>query len=156
VERFHRNAACERARSWASLDLDGELSQFERVLLGAHMRRCAPCAAAATDMQRATALLRAAPLALPASSFAPPPRRFPRRTTRTIGVRLLAATGLTAAAAALGVLAGTLERSGSTPPRASTADVAFLVNEDRLLRRVQPEMPVRQRALPPGRAGGNV
>ena len=34
---------CERARQWASTELDGELSSFERVLLHAHLDACPSC-----------------------------------------------------------------------------------------------------------------
>ena len=36
-------AMCERARAWASLRLDAELSEFEDALLTAHLRRCSAC-----------------------------------------------------------------------------------------------------------------
>jgi predicted anti-sigma-YlaC factor YlaD len=34
---------CERARQWASTEVDGELSSFERVLLHAHLDACPSC-----------------------------------------------------------------------------------------------------------------
>lgn len=34
---------CDRARHWASADVDGELSTFERVLLANHLDGCTPC-----------------------------------------------------------------------------------------------------------------
>ena len=34
---------CERARQWASTEIDGELSSFERVLLHAHLDACPSC-----------------------------------------------------------------------------------------------------------------
>ena len=37
------NGNCERAREWASLELDGELSTFERALLDAHLEGCRTC-----------------------------------------------------------------------------------------------------------------
>ena len=40
---------CERAREWASLRLDGELSELERALLDAHTRNCAACAEYVAD-----------------------------------------------------------------------------------------------------------
>jgi hypothetical protein len=37
------HAACDRAREWATADVDGELSSFERVLLNAHLAECPTC-----------------------------------------------------------------------------------------------------------------
>jgi hypothetical protein len=36
-------ANCEQSHSWISLELDGELSEFEQALLAAHLERCAAC-----------------------------------------------------------------------------------------------------------------
>jgi predicted anti-sigma-YlaC factor YlaD len=52
---------CERARQWASADVDGELSTFERVLLADHLERCASCAAFNSELRGLTSALRAAP-----------------------------------------------------------------------------------------------
>jgi anti-sigma factor RsiW len=48
---------------WASLRLDGELSELESALLDAHLGRCAECAAAAAAFGVASTTLRAEPLA---------------------------------------------------------------------------------------------
>ncbi|HEY7732900.1 MAG TPA: zf-HC2 domain-containing protein [Gaiellaceae bacterium] len=68
-----RPLLCERARGWASLAIDGELSEFERALMQAHLARCPDCAAFVDDVGVATAALRstepellAHPIALPA------------------------------------------------------------------------------------------
>ncbi len=53
---------CERARGWAALMPDGELSELERKLLGAHVQRCAACAHFALDVAAVAAELRAAAL----------------------------------------------------------------------------------------------
>ncbi|HSC48730.1 MAG TPA: zf-HC2 domain-containing protein [Gaiellaceae bacterium] len=53
---------CERARRWASADLDGELSSFERALLHDHLGRCAECRTFADSVSGFTTALRAAPL----------------------------------------------------------------------------------------------
>jgi predicted anti-sigma-YlaC factor YlaD len=52
---------CDRAREWASADVDGELSTFEHALLAAHLERCASCRAFSTDLRGLTTALRAAP-----------------------------------------------------------------------------------------------
>lgn len=52
---------CERARRWASAELDGELSSFERALLHDHLGRCADCRAFTDSVGGLTLVLRAAP-----------------------------------------------------------------------------------------------
>ncbi|HSB37859.1 MAG TPA: zf-HC2 domain-containing protein [Gaiellaceae bacterium] len=56
------NGDCERARQWASIELDGELSTFERVLLRAHLAHCPPCREFGAETTGLTHALRAAPL----------------------------------------------------------------------------------------------
>jgi predicted anti-sigma-YlaC factor YlaD len=57
--RLHPRS-CERAREWASLRLDAELSEFEQALLDAHLERCPPCAEYAGNVTTATKALRSA------------------------------------------------------------------------------------------------
>lgn len=52
---------CERARQWASLELDGELSTFEHALLEAHVSDCASCREFRAEIGSLTGVLRAAP-----------------------------------------------------------------------------------------------
>ena len=54
--RHVRPKSCDRARFWLSLQLDDELSGFERHLLGAHMRRCEDCCAYEVGLGVARAL----------------------------------------------------------------------------------------------------
>ena len=53
---------CERALQWASADVDGELSTFERALLEDHLGRCSSCRDFSRDVGGMTNALRAAPL----------------------------------------------------------------------------------------------
>jgi hypothetical protein len=53
---------CVRAREHISLRLDGELSEFERALLGAHLARCEACRRFEGDVRAVTERLRAEPL----------------------------------------------------------------------------------------------
>ena len=53
---------CERAREWASLRLDGELSELERALLEAHTKRCEACAAYVVEIGAITKAVRRADL----------------------------------------------------------------------------------------------
>jgi predicted anti-sigma-YlaC factor YlaD len=52
---------CDRARQWASLELDAELSGFERALLENHVAGCPSCAAFRDEVGGLTTALRAAP-----------------------------------------------------------------------------------------------
>ena len=62
MTRFPRGVLCERARSWASLAPDGELSELELKLLDSHLARCAPCGRFAVEVAALAAELRDAPL----------------------------------------------------------------------------------------------
>jgi ferric-dicitrate binding protein FerR (iron transport regulator) len=53
---------CERARHWASLEVDGELSPFELVLLESHTCACPGCREFREDIGRITTDLRGRPL----------------------------------------------------------------------------------------------
>jgi predicted anti-sigma-YlaC factor YlaD len=107
--RLHPRS-CERAREWASLRLDGELSEFEQALLDAHLERCAPCADYARNVTDATTALRSAeasrlsvPIALPLRRRALPLRAI---SAATAAAAVVAAVGL-------GTLIGSL---GGTHP----------------------------------------
>jgi anti-sigma factor RsiW len=74
----HPASICERARTWAALAPDGELSELERKLLDAHLQRCSPCAHFALDVAAIAAELRAAaPQPLPRPLSVPIWRRRP-------------------------------------------------------------------------------
>jgi predicted anti-sigma-YlaC factor YlaD len=110
---------CDRARFWASLRLDGELSELEGALLDAHLARCAGCRALADGFVASTATLRSAPLegVAPVAVDAP---RSPRRLLATVAV---------VAVLVLGVIAGGLVRGevshGSPAPRAVAVVASF-------------------------------
>ncbi len=113
---------CERAREWASLRLDGELSELEGALLEAHLRRCAECRAFAADVTEMTAALRAAELE-PLTA----PVVLPRRTRVPVrAFQVSAAAALVLAAAGLGSLFGILNSGGGAPsPSDGSSVVAF-------------------------------
>ena len=56
------NGSCDRAREWASLELDGELSTFEHALLKAHLDGCPSCSEFHSAIGGLTGALRSAPL----------------------------------------------------------------------------------------------
>ena len=87
MTRFPRGVLCERARSWAALAPDGELSELEQKLLDAHVGRCAACSCFAVQVAAVAAELRAAALQpLPRPVSIPSWRRRPTYTRiRTVG-----------------------------------------------------------------------
>jgi hypothetical protein len=107
-------AECERARTWASLGIDGELSQFGQAQLRAHVGRCAACAAFAQNLESLAEELRRAPLEQPTTDVMPVARRSSARRAFQLG----AAAAAVAIAASLGSLAGSLS---SREPAASSA-----------------------------------
>src|SRR5690349_3142332 len=97
--RWWRTNACERAMQWASLDLDGELSELEEAALGRHLEGCARCRETCAEVRGFTRLLRSEPLV----ELARPvevalPGRGRARAARRIAVSV-ALAGATAAAA---------------------------------------------------------
>ena len=60
--RHPTGVLCDRARAWAALAPDGELSELERKLLGSHLDRCDACADFAVRVAAVAAELRAASL----------------------------------------------------------------------------------------------
>lgn len=70
-------SVCDDVRSQISLDLDGELSTFERRILDSHLKRCEACRAFQADVSDISTALRAAPLERPSEQIRIPSlRRF--------------------------------------------------------------------------------
>lgn len=123
---------CDRSREWASLRLDGELSELEQALLDAHVARCAECRTYATEVAALTARLR-----LVEPELLTTPVTLPRRATGALrSLQTGVAAAMVIAAAALGSALGVLERSHSTPSRSSlptrVSSIAFDDNADTL------------------------
>jgi predicted anti-sigma-YlaC factor YlaD len=147
---------CERARAWASLDLDDDLGEIERVLLDDHLSRCQACAAFVAGMRELTEVLRAAPRERPERPLVLPARR---RTSAT-AVRALAAATVVALAAGLAFLGSSVggERQATVP--AGQPEFAFLysgagdpeISSLKAKQLAPPQEPV----APPGRQGGVV
>jgi hypothetical protein len=135
---------CARAREWASLRLDDRLSDFEEVLLEAHLARCDDCRTFAASVSDLTAALRSAPLEQPELTFEVP------RTTRgrTFALRAVSAA---AAVAVVGVssLVG-LELSASpSRPRAPVVERKVMELKERQMNELtggttRPRTQVRQ------------
>jgi anti-sigma factor RsiW len=106
---------CERAREYASLALDDELSQFEHALLRAHLEQCDGCRCyhvglvATTDRLRSASLERLShPIALP---------RRQRVSFRGVQVGLVAA--LVVVAVGLGTVLSSVGSSDTVSPNVS-------------------------------------
>jgi predicted anti-sigma-YlaC factor YlaD len=103
-------ADCARARQQLSLRVDSELSEFELVLLEAHLGRCEDCRAFEQGVTGMTAVLRTVPVEEPSISFMPPRRRA--RTDAILSASLRA--GSAAAAIAVVAISGLIALNGST------------------------------------------
>jgi predicted anti-sigma-YlaC factor YlaD len=112
------HAACDRAREWATAEVDGELSRFEVVLLRAHLDACSSCREFHGAIGGITRTLRATPL-----------ERLERaievkRLRRRLRPRLAPAAAAMAVAAVVlgsGLVSNEL-RSGSVRDAASSVD----------------------------------
>jgi predicted anti-sigma-YlaC factor YlaD len=125
---------CERARAWASLRVDDELSQLESALLDAHLRDCATCRAFAARIAASTAAVREAGLLQLPHPLLVPVRR--RRAHRGVAGAVVAAAMLaaTAAGAVFGLQHG---HAGTLRPTAMIASGNESTNVFRNLRREQ-------------------
>ncbi len=118
---------CERAREWASLRLDGELSQLEQALLDAHLVRCAECRAYATESEALTLTLRMVDPEQPTAPIVLPRRASGALRNFQTGV----AAAMVIAAAALGSALGVFERSMDAPePGTLPAATSAATSED--------------------------
>jgi Putative zinc-finger len=132
---------CSRARFWASLRIDGELSELESALLDAHLARCLDCCAVVAGFEDSTRGLRAAPLAKPA------PIAIPHGGTS----RRVLATMFVAAVVAVAAIAGGLvhhESSTTTTPARQTVAVVASVDTPDQLRRLRRTTLLNQRRIP--------
>jgi predicted anti-sigma-YlaC factor YlaD len=122
---------CERARQWASLRLDGELSELEHALLEAHVDSCRECAGFIADVDALTSRLRSAEPAHPSQAFEVPRRR---RSVRARALPAAAAAAVAAVAVGLGVLFGSLGSSPQSGPAVGAASKAPMADDNALLR----------------------
>jgi anti-sigma factor RsiW len=108
---------CGRARAWASLRADGELSDLESALLEAHLGRCVECHAFALSAENVAAALRSMRLERPAPFVLAPAHPHRPGVIRTLQL---------AAAAAVVVAVG-LVASASGPRTTATAKPVVMV-----------------------------
>jgi anti-sigma factor RsiW len=121
---------CERARFWASLRLDGELSELEGALLDAHLARCAECSAVAEGFAASTTALRSAAFerVTPVAVELP---RSPRRVLATASVAVV----LVLAVVAGGLVRGLAPHSAAAPHVVATVASFETPDQLRSLRR---------------------
>jgi predicted anti-sigma-YlaC factor YlaD len=125
---------CERARRWASLRTDGELSELESALLDNHLGRCRSCRAFARGIEDVAAALGAARVERPA----PLALALPGRRRNAARLQYAAASTLIVAAAAVAVLLGGIAGHGSATratKQVSMVHAGDTPNELRTLRR---------------------
>ncbi len=136
---------CDRARSWAALAPDGELSELEATLLRAHLARCGSCSRFAADVAAITTVLRNASLEPLSHPIAIPVwlRRRALARLRTVGAAAAVAV------MALGIASRSPEPYSDRRPAEPTpvADVADEQAELRLLRRERNEATAFPEAL---------
>lgn len=124
---------CERARSWASLRVDGELSELESALLDAHLGRCRSCRAFARGAEHVAAALASARLERPVQLALIVPRRG--------RIAAVVRTGVAAASVAAAAVAAAFIGLGSPDGTARAVRPVAMVtssdspNELRVLRR---------------------
>jgi anti-sigma factor RsiW len=114
MRTFPTSWACDRAREAASLALDGELSQLERVLLERHLDRCPACAEFSADVSALTRELRAAEVVRLERQIELPLRRRVGHGFRNVGA--WATTAAVAVAALLAVTALPAQRARPGTP----------------------------------------
>jgi predicted anti-sigma-YlaC factor YlaD len=140
-------AICDRARTWVSLRLDGELSELEDALLASHLRRCASCAEYADAVGGTVAALRAQPL----ERLEHPITVAPRHRGRIGSAVAIRVAALAAVVVGVTSLLGTQPSKRPVTPKLPAAAAAAVgddtFEELRTLRRIQ------LGGRPPGRSG---
>ena len=122
-----RNGRCERARQWASLRLDGELSELEDALLEKHLEGCASCSAFAARLTSTTEAVRAVPQERPQIDYP----RFERPVFRLPVGRRVAIVAV-AAAAALGAFVGSSLQKPAPEQAPNGPQLSFRTDQNQL------------------------
>jgi predicted anti-sigma-YlaC factor YlaD len=134
---------CSRARFWASLRVDGELSELEGALLDAHLGRCADCRTYAEGVAGATAALRSAPLERATPIVVAAPARPGR-----IVAGLVAATLVVLAAVVGGLIRENVTGAASTVGATRNVAIVATVETPDQLRRLRRTSLLNQRLVP--------
>ena len=131
---------CERARTWASLRADGELSELESGLLDAHLRRCVECRTFARGFEGVAGALRSAALERPAPLALLVPRK-------RLWMRVVAAAAVAASLAAAGLVAAGAPAARRPVPK-PVAMVAAAESPDGLRQLRRPALVERRNRRP--------
>lgn len=126
-----RQPSCDRARTWLSLRLDGELSELEGALLDAHLARCERCSTAAAGIEAVTRAIRAVPLESPtiALTVARPHARGSLRAFYGAAAATLCTVVALAGVGSVGAM-HLLGRSGTAPKLDRVSAVASGMSDD--------------------------
>jgi anti-sigma factor RsiW len=106
---------CDRAREYASLRLDGELSEFESALLDSHLERCPSCRAFAHDLVAVTGRLREAPLEPVRIPVSLPRRQFGGLRSVQLGAAAAAIMSVVGIGSLFGLLSSSANVTNSPP-----------------------------------------
>ena len=146
-EHFAWGIACERAREWSSLRIDGELSLLEEELLERHLDACDACATFEDAMRATAGAMRTAPVERPSRRI-----RIPARRTAGFSMERRRTAVVAAAALAVGALVGSYFDSAPQPAPVDGGSQVSLLSRDlnplRDLPRKAP--PARQAPVPSG------
>ncbi|MGB2953588.1 MAG: zf-HC2 domain-containing protein [Gaiellaceae bacterium] len=142
--------ACGRIRELTSLELDGELSQLDRVRIAVHLGRCASCRGFRQQVHAATQALRAAPLERPRRQLMLPRRRY----TASRAIQVAGVAAVLVVATSVGALTPLHSSSHSRRPNGPSASSLRASKESEA--RVVRDLRLQQLIPPPpvGRAGG--
>lgn len=139
---------CERARAWASLRADGELSELESALLDGHLERCADCRSFAAGADRVTLALRSTRLERPGPlAVRPITHPGPRSTI----VRAVQVAFVAALVVAVGFVAASATPSQQAETSKPIAMVASVDSPDGLRELRRPGLIGKNRVLPRNR-----
>lgn len=120
-----RPQKCDRMRAWISAELDGELSEFESVLLHGHLVVCEGCSAFRADAVTFAAALRDSPL----ETMSRPVNVSRRRRIAFQPLRAPAAAALAISMIAVGGLFASLH-SGTILPESERPSAASFDDQD--------------------------
>ena len=138
-----RSQKCEQMRGSISAELDGELSEFESILLRGHLDRCQDCRMFKVDAERLATALRVAPLE-PLSR----PVAVPSRRRSVLSLRVPAAAAVAVVMIVFGGVFASL-RSGavihpSPPPGAAFSSLDLRTMQLQKTQRTNNQLRVRQ------------
>ena len=138
-------SACERAREWSSLRIDGELSPLEEELLERHLAACEACGSFEEAMRSTAVAMRTAQVERSSRRL-----RIPVRRTAGFSVERRRTAIVAAAALALGALVGSyFDRAPQPAPVDGGSQISLLTSDVNQLRDLPREAPPAQQAPVP-------